>query len=224
MIEAGIPFKEVKKALDFNVGKIVGVVASHSHKDHMGYAEDYLKCGIPVYASEETHKSLSKQYDNQIALRVGYFYSIGKFKIYPFHCNHDVECFGYLIEHDEIGTLLFATDTSFIKTNFKKLAVNHILIEANYSIDIVNQYYAEGSLERSRLDRVLKTHMEIGTTAEFIKANMTPNLDSVLLLHLSDGHSNEKKFIEDIQSVVGNKVAVRAAQKSLSYSLNICPW
>lgn len=29
IIEAGLPFLEVKKALNFNVRKIVGVVASH---------------------------------------------------------------------------------------------------------------------------------------------------------------------------------------------------
>ena len=95
VIECGLPFKSVKQALTFNVLKIVGVVASHSHKDHMGYAEEYLKCGIPVYASEETHKSLSRQYDNQIVVRCGYEYVIGGFKIYPFPCFHDVECFGF---------------------------------------------------------------------------------------------------------------------------------
>jgi phosphoribosyl 1,2-cyclic phosphodiesterase len=225
VIEAGIPFKEVKKALDFNVSKIVGVVASHSHGDHFKYTEEYLKCGIPVYAPEETHNSISRKYENQIAVKCGYWYQLGGFNITPFRCEHDVECFGYIIRHDEIGTLLFATDTSFIKTNFKKLAVNHILIEANYSIDIVNQYYAEGSLERSRLDRVLKTHMEIGTTAEFIKANMTPNLDSVLLLHLSDGNSNERQFRQIIQKIVGFRdVSVRVADKGLTIPLNICPW
>lgn len=31
IIEAGIDFKSVKVALDFNIRKIVGVVISHSH-------------------------------------------------------------------------------------------------------------------------------------------------------------------------------------------------
>ena len=35
IIEAGLPFMEVKKALNFNVRKIVGVVVSHSHGDHV---------------------------------------------------------------------------------------------------------------------------------------------------------------------------------------------
>ncbi len=31
ILEAGIPFLEVKKKLDFNIMKIVGVLVSHSH-------------------------------------------------------------------------------------------------------------------------------------------------------------------------------------------------
>lgn len=31
IIEAGVPFMEVKKALDFNISKIQGVVISHEH-------------------------------------------------------------------------------------------------------------------------------------------------------------------------------------------------
>lgn len=224
VLEAGIPFKDVKKALGFNILKIVGVVSTHRHSDHFGCAEDYLKCGIPVYASEETHKSIDREYQNQIAVKCGYWYKVGGFEITPFSVEHDVECFGYIIKHEEIGTLLFATDTAFIKSNFKKLKINHLLIEANYSIDIVNQYYAEGSLERSRLDRILKTHMEIQTTRDFIAANMTPNLDSVLLLHLSSGNSDERQFQRTIQEVVGDKVAVRVADKNVTYSLDICPF
>ena len=37
IIEAGIPFMEVKKILNFNVRKIAGVVVSHSHGDHAKY-------------------------------------------------------------------------------------------------------------------------------------------------------------------------------------------
>jgi phosphoribosyl 1,2-cyclic phosphodiesterase len=224
VLEAGIPFKKVKEALSFDVLKIVGVVASHLHKDHFGYAEEYLKCGIPVYASEETHSSIGKKYENQITVKCGYWYQIGGFNITPFECTHDVECYGFIIRHDEIGTLLFATDTSFIKTNFKKLAVNHILIEANYSEEIVNEYLRLGTIDQARVDRTLRTHMEIGTTKEFIRSNQTASLDSIVLLHLSDGNSNENQFLEEVQEVVGDGVKVFVADKGLTINLDICPF
>ena len=31
ILEAGMPFKEVKKALDFNISKVRGVCISHEH-------------------------------------------------------------------------------------------------------------------------------------------------------------------------------------------------
>jgi len=224
VVECGLPFRLVKEALGFNILKIVGVVASHQHGDHFSHAEEYLKCGIGVYASEETHNSISRKYQNQIAVKCGYWYQIGNFNITPFHCTHDCECFGYLIRHEEIGTLLFATDTCFIRDNFKKLSINHICIEANYSEAIVNELLSIGAINQARVDRVLKTHMELGTCRDFVTANMTPMLDSVLLLHLSDNNSNSADFQRTIQEVVGDKVAVRIADKGLSYSLNICPW
>jgi phosphoribosyl 1,2-cyclic phosphodiesterase len=224
VLEAGLPFKDVKKALDFNVSKIVGVIISHGHFDHFGRAEEYLKSGIPVYASEETYKSLSKEYSSQKIVRPGYWYQIGGFNVTPFRCEHDVECYGYIIRHDTIGTLLFATDTAFIRENFKKLKLNHILIECNYSIDIVNRYYEEGSIERSRIDRILQTHMELQTCKDFIKANNTASLDSIVLLHLSDGNSNADQFQNTIQEVAGKFVRIVIADKGVEVKLDLFPW
>lgn len=224
VLEAGVKFSEVKKALDFNIGKLVGVVASHSHKDHFGHAEEYLKAGIPVYAPEETHKSLSEEYLHQIIVRSGYWYQMGGFNITPFRCEHDVECFGYIIKHDEMGSLLFATDTSFIKYNFKNLNLNHILIEANYSEVIINDLLSKGLIDQVRVNRTYKTHMSIETCKEFVRVNKTPNLDNVILLHLSDGNSNASGFRQTIQEVVGDNVRVTVADRGVEVKLDLFPW
>ncbi len=224
VLEAGLPFREVKKALTFDILKIQGVVCSHQHGDHFSHAEEYLKVGIPVYASDETHRSLNLFYHNQMIVRCGYLYQIGGFNITPFRCEHDVECLGYIIKHEDFGTLLFATDTSYVKANFKKLNLNHILIEANYSESIINDLLSKGLIDQSRVNRTFKTHMSIETCKDFVTANKTANLDSVLLLHLSDGNSNAAEFQETIQEVVGKHTTVRVADKGLSYSLDLFPW
>jgi len=223
VLEAGLPFKDVKKSLDFNVNKIVGVVVSHSHKDHFGHAEDYLKSGIKVYANKETHKTLSKEYDSQIIIRAGYWYQIGGFNVTVFECEHDVECFGYIIKHDEMGSLLFATDTSYIKYNFKKLNLNHIMMEANYSSKIVNDYLMQGTIGQARVNRTMQTHMEFETTKDFIRANKTASLDSITLLHLSDGNSNAEQFQREIQELAGKYVRVAVADKGLEILLDLFP-
>ena len=57
IIEAGLPFIEVKKALNFNVRKIVGVVVSHSHGDHAKYVAEYKKSGINIFQLFDTDDS-----------------------------------------------------------------------------------------------------------------------------------------------------------------------
>lgn len=224
VLEAGLPFKDAKKALDFNVSKIVGVIVSHGHFDHFGHAKEYLKSGIPVYASEETHKSLSKEYSSQKIVRPGYWYQIGGFNITPFRCQHDVECYGYIIRHDKIGTLLFGTDSEFIKYNFKSLNLNHIMIECNYSQKIIDARVIGGDTVQSLRDRVIQSHMELETCKRFIQANKTSNLYNVCLLHLSDGNSNEIEFIDEVQKVVGAGTEVFVANKGLEVPLDLCPF
>ena len=55
IIEAGIPFMAVKKALDFNISKIAGVVVSHSHGDHAKHVGEYEKSGISVFQIGRAH-------------------------------------------------------------------------------------------------------------------------------------------------------------------------
>lgn len=224
ILEAGIKLKEVKKALDFNISKVVGVVVSHSHNDHFRYAKEYLKAGIKVYASEETHKALLKEYDSQVIVRAGYWYQIGGFNVTPFRCEHDVECFGYIIKHEDMGTLLFATDTSFIRYNFHNLKLNHIMIEANYSKKIVDGYLENNTIDQARVNRTMQTHMEFETTKEFIRTNKTSSLDSITLLHLSDCNSNAEQFQKDIQELTGNYTRVAVAAKDVEVELSLFPW
>lgn len=222
VIECGIKFSEVKKALDFNVSKIVGVLVTHEHLDHSKYANEYIKAGIPVGMSQGTMDALNL---DSMVLRSGYWYAFGGFTVTCFRTEHDcAEPFGFLIEHDEIGKLLFVTDSAYVKPNFKKLSVNHIMVESNYSEEIINGYLDAGTIDQARVNRTFKTHMSIETCREFVNVNQTANLDSVVLLHLSDGNSNAVEFQRTIQEVVGDAVKVIVADKNITVDLDICPF
>lgn len=202
IIEAGIPFKEVKIALDFNISKITGVIVSHIHSDHSKAVSEYEKAGIPVF----------KPYKSDMERQVRKY---GDFVIKSFPLVHDVPCFGFLVCHPECGKVLYVSDTEYVKYRFKNL--NHILVEANYDKELFSE--DEPSQKRNH---VLSGHMEIGTTCEFLRVNQNPDLRSIVLLHLSENNSDPEKF----KSVAAKRVncPVYIAKSRLEVDLNLCPF
>ena len=43
LIEAGCKLIEVKKAIDWQIGKVVGCLVSHRHGDHAAHIKEYMK-------------------------------------------------------------------------------------------------------------------------------------------------------------------------------------
>lgn len=206
VIEAGIPFMEVKKALNFNVRKIVGVVASHSHGDHSKYIDDYEKCGIKVFKPYEI--------SNGNADSMCWPHS-GKFYIKAFKLVHDVPCFGFYILHSDMGNLIYASDTEYIKYRFK--GINHILVESNYSDDLIDN-------EAVNREHVLRGHMSLQTALDFISTNDNPALRNVVLLHLSDKNSDSEQFLQKTKETVKYGADCYIAEKGLEVDLNLCPF
>lgn len=200
VIETGLPFKEVKKALDFDIRKIAGVVVSHCHLDHAKYISEYEKSGIPVF------KPYESEMDRQVRI-------YGGFVIKSFPLVHDVPCFGFHLFHEDSGAVIYASDTEYIKYRFKGL--NHILVEANYSKELVSDIP-----EKRR--HVLTGHMEIETTCGFLKANNNPGLRNVVLLHLSGDSANAKDFKTRAENAV--KCPVYVAEKGLEVELGEFPF
>lgn len=144
-------------------------------------------------------------------------FKVGNFKVIPFENVHDCTCLGYYITHEEMGKLLFVTDTEYVKKNFKNVGLNHILCECNYSQAMVDENY-----ERGIRNRVLQTHMELQTCKEFLRVNNSTSLRNVVLCHLSENNGNPDEFKKSIEAVVD--CGVRIAKKGLIVDLNLNPF
>ena len=201
VIEAGLPLKEVKRALGFNVGKIVGALIGHSHKDHSKYILEYEQAGIRVFKPYELELKVTKKF--------------GNFTIRCFDLIHDVPCYGFYIEHPEIRKMIYASDTEYIKYRFKGL--DHILVECNYDKNFIQS----DAVNRSH---VLEGHMELQTTKEFVRVNNNPDLRNVVLLHLSANNSNEEDFKRQMEEVVDQSANVFIAKKGLEVDLRLAPF
>ena len=197
LIDAGIPVLEVKKALGFNIKKIKGVLVSHVHSDHSKYASEYEKSCVPVYKPYETGE------------RIQHF---DKFTVKPFALTHDVPCFGFYIRHPEIGSLIYATDTEFVKYKFPN--INHILIESNYCAEDL-------SFDAENKEHVITGHMEISTALDFVKENDNDDLREVVLMHLSQENADGEKFLRMAKSATNKPVFI--AQKGLEIDLSLIP-
>lgn len=219
LMECGCPFKEVKKAIDWQILKIKGCLVTHGHQDHLKYVSEYLNAGIPVYTNEKT--TLAVEFVPGVQ-----FYGIpefkvihiGGFKVVSFHVPHNgTPNFGYLIEYEEMGRMLFVTDYEYIPYNFQKQQIQHFLIEANYQEQFIDRNIPN-------YEHKLLGHASLETCIGAIKANQSPNLRNVIMCHLGGGSSLEGYFINEMQKVTGKSIQVTCAIPGLVVELSKSPF
>lgn len=215
VIEAGRKLSDLKKAIDYNISKIRGVLVSHLHADHAGFIPEYTSAGLTVYTNAETisHYGIKR---NAIATKPRQVYQAGGFKFMPFDVVHDVKCFGFLIEHDECGKTVFITDTHYSPVKFKGL--NNIILEANYSDAILDNRITRGDLHPAQYVRIKRSHMSLETAIKMLQANDLTTVNNIVLIHLSDGNSDEKGFVNKVSALTGK--SVYAASKGLVIEFN----
>lgn len=215
ILECGIRYKDILKGLDFNLSNVVGCLVSHEHKDHSKAITDILKAGIDVYTSKATAEACGATGHRIKHIESEKQFNVGKFTIMPFETQHDCEgSLGFLIQHTELGKLLFITDSYYCQYNFKGL--NHIMIECNYSKEILEENIEKG-LNQVLANRLLKSHFSLDHVKEFLKANDLSQVKDIALIHLSDGNSNAKQFKSEIERLTGKPVYV--ADKGLELEL-----
>lgn len=198
ILDCGIPIKEIKKGLDWNVKGIVGVLCTHKHLDHSKSLNDFKSMGIPILAPYlgDSCKTMN----------------MGGFTVKPFdlttidgswtHTNADgTACpiYGFLITHKEMGRMLYITDCEVVKWRFK--SINHILLGVNYDKDLIDR-------DTGKANHVFRGHLSIDTACDFVKANYSDSLQNVIMCHLSAENADRDSFIEKM--------------KKVAYGANVC--
>jgi phosphoribosyl 1,2-cyclic phosphodiesterase len=221
ILELGLPFLEVKKAIDFNISKIVGCLLTHEHGDHAKHTLEYLKAGIPVFCSQGTKEAIKVgNHQPSVCFHTKRF-QVGNFEIMPFDVIHDAaQPFGFIIKHPQCGKILFLTDTYYCEYQFPGL--NHLLIEANYESDILEINIQSGRISPSMRQRLATSHMSLNTCKELLRANDLSQVMSICLIHLSSGNSNAPLFKSEIQALTGKIVYV--ADRGLEYNIDLIPF
>ena len=206
VLECGVPIKELKKALNFDLSKVLGAFLTHSHKDHSGRIKEYWTAGITVWVEEKTRDLIDSNHHRINMFKESQTIQLGSFKIKSFPVVHDVPTVGFLLEHPEMGRAVFITDTKY--SDFCFPGLNHVLIEANYCEKIIFDRLVNGKIDGFLRNRIQNSHMSLATAKEFLKANDLTQVQTVVLLHLSDSNSDEQRFIQEVRNLTGKAVYV----------------
>lgn len=218
VLEAGINFQQqVRSALDWDVSKVAGCLITHEHMDHAARAHEFLQSRIRVFTSAGTISKIQRAgaFDPYLrAVKAGEPFTAGRFQIIPFETRHDsVEPLGFYIFHPEMGTLLFATDTYYLPQTFAGL--NNILIECNYSREILEDNIEAGRLPKVIRNRIIKSHMSLDNCIRTLQANDLTRVNNIVLIHLSEGNSDPQDFQRRVREATGKTVHIAQPGKKI---------
>lgn len=221
IIEAGISFAEVKKALRFDLSSVRGCILSHAHNDHSKYMSEVIESGITVLALKDVFES--KGIRDGVFCKVikpSHGYIVGGFKVFTLSVAHDVPCLGFVIEHREMGKLLFITDTMMVEYLVPNLS--HIMLECNYSDEILTYNIEHGITPSGMRDRLLHSHMELQTATDYLRKCDLSQTNEIILIHLSGNNSNGDEFRDWVGRNTGKPVHI--ARKGFEINLDKEPY
>jgi phosphoribosyl 1,2-cyclic phosphodiesterase len=211
LIECGLPIKQIRKGLGYGLSYVDSCLLSHSHKDHSKAVADMITAGVKVHASEATWLALaldasvlSPSYS--LVVNPDKRYEVGTWIVQPFDVKHDVPgSLGFVCDSGN-ERLVYITDTPYCKYHFDN--VTHLMIEANYSLDLLQENRSSGEIDRSVTNRVLDSHMSIDAVKRFLSAHDLSRIVEVWLLHLSAANADRERFRLEIQQHTGKLVKV----------------
>lgn len=209
LIECGVRFKELRKAMEFNLSSLAGCLITHDHQDHSRSVKDLLKAGVDCYMSEGTVKALNLSGHRLHTIRAKKSFKIGSWTILPFDTVHDAdEPLGFFMESG-YEKLLFITDSAYVKYRF--VSITHLMIECNYIDEVLERNVQEGLVSPAQKHRLLRSHFSLKNLVDMLKANDLSKLKEVWLLHLSGNNSDAEKMKQVVQGITGKPVYIPEA-------------
>lgn len=206
LLDLGLARKEILKGIDFNVSDVVGAVVSHGHGDHAKAVKDFENMGISVFKPFDEIKAYP--------LKIRY----GSFGVQAFKVPHDgVHCYGFYITVDG-HRILYATDFEYLPCSFKNVRLTDMIVECNHQTELVDKGQAKYTHQ-------IKGHCSLDTLIEkVIKENMTSDLITVILCHLSGDSADPYECLSEVQKVVGDGVKCVCAAAGEAVELSLYPF
>lgn len=180
----------MQKLSGYSLSGIDACYISHRHNDHCKGYLGLLKMGLDVVFAEDFKKG---------------FCITKNIEVKTFPVPHDVPNYGFMFRSlRDAETMVFITDAFYCPVVFS-FSPTIIMIECNYAHDLI------GDCNYS--DRLYQSHMSLKQCLETLRANDLSKCREIHLLHLSDDHSDEERFVREVQELTG--VPTFAAPKKI---------
>jgi len=212
LLDAGLTLKQLRAAIGYRVTGLEAALITHSHADHAKGVPELLKAGVTCAMRAETAEALGVAGHHRVRILAPQDgettrapYAFGPWAVIPFDVQHDVPNLGFVLATRK-HRLLYLTDTPFSRYKFEGLT--HIVIEANYSLDILKRKVADGVLSDVLAARIVRSHLGLERAIELLKANDLSKVTEIWLTHLSNSNSHAEEFQAAVERATGIPTSV----------------
>lgn len=201
-LDMGFTFSTIKKRLNFNLRDTYFIVSHVVHSDHGKGYNDAVKAGCDCYHSLPEYQPLE----------------VGEFTVIAFPVIHNVPTQGFLVNHPEMGNLLYLTDTGYVEYRFEN--IQHYLIEANFDEEIILDSVMNETANNYLSSRIWNDHLSIQSCLKILGNQDLSMTETIILGHLSSGNSDAEKFKRETIKATGKTVHIADKGLKLNLSLN----
>jgi phosphoribosyl 1,2-cyclic phosphodiesterase len=211
LLECGLPWKEIRRGLNFQTTALDGCLITHHHKDHARSAADVMRAGVDLYATGAAFEAMAipgGPHHRFKPLIYRHTVTVGEWwRVMAFEAHHDAPgTAGFLIEDKDGDKLVFLTDSAFSYYTFPGTGV--YMVEANFSEKILQRNVDDGLIDAYLARRVTENHMSIErVVVMFTEADLS-QCRHIHLLHGSDGNSDSALFKKIVEETTGVPVTV----------------
>lgn len=211
IVDMGITLKDLEEKfnrLNLDITKVIGVVVSHEHSDHIkGIKALHKKYLIPVYCHFDAFDGVLRRsgINGGAVIRFSYNpFEIGSFRVEAFKVSHDVPCVGFNI-FENTNKVSIVTDLGYTTKDIvsKLYDSRMVILEANHD----EQMVIDGAYPPVLKARILgrQGHLSNVSSAKVVVDIAQHGVRQVLFAHLSEENNTPELCYKTICDYCSSK-------------------
>lgn len=193
LLDLGVNWKTILKGINYDLWGVDLALVTHCHSDHTLSLRKAIDNYIPCYANAD----VCSKYNGCNVINDMLLYN--EWRIQTFELVHSVPNNAFIIDTSDNIRILYCTDTVYIPKVVKN--VNYAIIECNNDTEFMLDEALEGNIRNSHYE----THQNIDDCITYLKHIYNPDLQGIILCHLSQGNINGVAARERVRNELGFK-------------------